>query len=147
MVRPPAQVPNPSTPQPNGDESLRQGRVWASQKGTQGVTEENSRLDCPESDTCDRVQTSQTTSMKMRPLGALRPLSGCYQEERDCWCDRRDPGPCLELLRLEPEWEERLWFPDWPPLRDWPDFFRFLVFDLLLCLAWLPGPRRPLLVF
>ena len=90
----------------------------------------------------------QPTSMKMHPpLGTLRPLSGCYQEERDCWRDRRDPDPCLEFFRPEFEWEERLWFPDWPPLWDWPDFFRFLVFDLLLGLAWWPGPRRPLLVF
>ncbi len=75
------------------------------------------------------------------------PLFGCYQEERDCYRYRRGPDPGLEFFRPEPEREERLWFPDWPPLWDWPDFFRLLVFDLLLCLAWLPGPRRPLLVF
>ena len=85
--------------------------------------------------------------MERRSLGTLWPLSGCYQEERACWCERRDPEPCLEFLRPEPEREERLRFLDWPPLWDWPGFFWFLVFDLLLCLAGLPDPRRPLLVF
>jgi len=85
--------------------------------------------------------------MKMHSPGVLQPPFCCYQEERDGWLDRRDPDPCLEFLRPEPEREDRLCFPDWLRLSGWPDFFRLLVFDLLLGLAWLPGPRRPLLLF
>ena len=47
---------------------------------TKGATEGNSRFDYPELDTCDRVGTSQTTSMKMRspghPSATVRLLSG-----------------------------------------------------------------------
>ena len=47
---------------------------------TKSATEENSRLDCPKLDTYDRVEISQTTSMKMHssghPSAAIRLLSG-----------------------------------------------------------------------
>ena len=142
--KPPAITMGPRFP--SGAPEFRIGCTHP-RRGHKSATEENSRLDCSKFHTCDRVETSQTTSMERHSLGTLWPLSGCYQEERACWCERRDPDPCLEFLRPEPEREERLRFLDWAPLCDWPGFFLFLVFDLLLGLAGLPDPRWPLLVF